>query len=68
MLNRLLSCNFMLLGDPSDALVDDDIQGEHWLLLLLLCDIHHPHCVYQYLLCTFVFLSLDILHAYNNLL
>lgn len=25
----------MLLGDPSDALVDDDIQGEHWLLLSL---------------------------------
>lgn len=26
----------MLLDDPSDALVDDDIQGEDWLLLLLL--------------------------------
>lgn len=41
MLNGLLSCNFMLLGDPSDALVDDDIQGENWLslvLLLLVCE------------------------------
>lgn len=50
----------MLLGDPSDALVDDDVQGEHCLFLyvthylLYAVWIHYPFK--------------DILHVFNDLL
>lgn len=35
----------MLLGDPSDALVDDDIQGEHCLFLYVTSIVHTVRCV-----------------------
>lgn len=35
----------MLLGDPSDALVDDDIQGEHCLFLYVTSIVHTISCM-----------------------